>query len=46
MRNQSLSYWPTLLFPVLYPIGLGLAGILLIGAGVLGRHHARRAGEP
>ena len=37
VRNRSLSYWPTLLFPVLYPLGLALLGLVLTVAGLVGR---------
>lgn len=38
IRNQSLSYWPTLLFPVAYPLGLGLLGALLLVGGLIARY--------
>lgn len=43
-RNQSLSYWPTVLFPLVYPIGLALAGAALLVVGLIGRRSA--AGRP
>lgn len=40
--NQSLSYWPTLFFPVLYPLGLAVLGLVLVGVGLVGRWRAGR----
>lgn len=41
LRNQSLSYWPTYLFPVTYPLGLSLLGLVLLVAGLAGRVRGR-----
>ncbi|MGD2069415.1 MAG: hypothetical protein PVI57_12130, partial [Gemmatimonadota bacterium] len=43
-RNQSLSYWPTVLFPFVYPIGVGLVGVVLMAVGLIGRRSA--SGRP
>lgn len=41
IKNQSLSYWPSLLWPVLYPLGVGLLGAVLLVAGLIGRRRSR-----
>ena len=40
LRNQSLSYWPSLLFPVIYPLGFSLLGLILVIVGLGGRFTA------
>lgn len=42
LRNQSLYFWPTLLWPVLYPFGVAALGLLLLVAGLAWRYRARR----
>lgn len=42
IQNQSLSYWPSLLFPVVYPLGSALLGVLLIVGGLVVRHRVRQ----
>ncbi|NIP58863.1 MAG: hypothetical protein GWM92_04165 [Gemmatimonadetes bacterium] len=41
LRNHSLSHRPTLFFPILYPLGLGAPGFLLLAAGLLGRARSK-----
>ncbi|MDX1675515.1 MAG: hypothetical protein R3314_12030 [Longimicrobiales bacterium] len=41
LRNQSLSYWPSYLFPLTYPLGLSLLGLVLLVVGLAGRLRAR-----
>ena len=41
LRNQSLSFWPSLLWPVVYPFGVAVLGLLLLVAGLAWRYRAR-----
>lgn len=41
LRNESLSFWPTLLWPVLYPFGMAALGLLLVVVGMAWRYRAR-----
>ena len=43
LRNQSLSYWPSLIIPIVYPLGAALLGLVLLVAGLIGGLRARRA---
>lgn len=41
VENQSLSYWPSLVWPILYPFGLALLGFVMFTVGLLGRFVSR-----
>lgn len=45
IRNQTLSYWPSLYFPFLYPFGFALVGIAAVGAGFAGWRRSRGRGS-